>query len=125
VFGQKISQLHTPTVACGRAKEILQEFHALGPSAQRIRGWDGYDVGYNPDTGRWWQRFGQALSDVHGRYLEYDIAWIVGGYKDPDHREVLAHEALHVYLNEIRSPMTFNEQHAWIATEAPKCAGTA
>jgi hypothetical protein len=39
--------------------------------------------------------------------------------------KLLAHEALHWYLNEINSPLMGEEAHAWIATEEKRCAGTA
>ena len=118
MLGDKIAQLHTPTAACARAKGILEELHATGPGAQRIRGWDGYDVQWDPEDQRYEQRYGQVLSDQQGRYIQYDIHWVL---RD---QQLLAHEALHIYLNEINSPMTGKEAHAWIGTEEKKCAGT-
>lgn len=123
VLREKISKLRTPTEACARAKAILQEFHALGASARRIRGWDGYDVQYDSVDERYEQRFGQVLSDAEGRYIEFDIGWIMADRTNPDELEVLAHEALHIYLHENRSPMTLNEAHTWIGTEQASCAG--
>jgi hypothetical protein len=123
VLGRKISQLRTHTEACARAKAILQEFHALGADAKRIRGWDGYDVQYDSVKGRYTQRFGQVLSDSDGRYIEFDIGWIMADRTNPDDVEVLAHEALHMYLNEINSAMTGDEAHSWIRTEQARCAG--
>jgi hypothetical protein len=50
---------------------------------------------------------------------------VLGNRTNPHPQELLAHEALHVYLAEINAPMTYDEQHAWIKIEAPRCAGTA
>ena len=119
LLGQKISQLRTSTAACARAKGILEEFHAMGPQAQRIRVWEGHDVQWDPEDQRYEQRLGQVLSDVHGRYIEYDAYWVM---RD---QELIAHEALHMYLNEINSPLTGKEAHVWIAAEEKRCAGTA
>lgn len=115
-LGEKIAKLHAPTAACARAKGILQEAHAAGPGAQRIRVWDGYDVQWDSEDERYEQRYGQNLSDSQGRYIEYDSYWMLND------QELLAHEALHWYLNEQNSPMTGKEAHAWIAQEQVKCA---
>lgn len=114
----QISNLQTPTAACARAKQILQELHAFGPGSQRLRAWDGYDI-YRNGSGQLVQRLGQNLSDVQGRYIEFDSYWAV---RDP---EVLAHEALHWYLDEIRSPLLGEANEDWVHAEDDKCIGKA
>jgi len=119
----KIHDLLEPTPACARAKAILLDLVAQGPAAMRIRGWTGYDVFYDPSKGEYRQKFGQVLSDAQGRYIQYDIDWVTTDRQDPDDREVIVHEGLHMYLNEINSPLMGQAAEDWMTSEQKKCVG--
>jgi hypothetical protein len=115
LLGQRINALRTTTAECASARQILQNLHAQGPQAGRLRLWDGYDVYYDAERQRWMQRYGQNLSDAQGRFLEYDSKWV---FDDPT---VLVHEALHYYLDQIGSTLQGDDNEDWVRSKQGSC----
>lgn len=115
LLGQRINSLRTHTVECAAVKQILQNLYAQGIDGGRIIFWDGYDIYWDAAREKWRQRTGQNLSDIQGRYLEYDAHWVL---LDPS---VLVHEALHYYLNEINSPLYGEANEDWVLAREDTC----
>lgn len=115
LLGQRISAIRTTTTECAGAKQILENLYAQGRTAGRLMLWDGYDVYYDPEKGVWMQRYGQNLSDTQGRYLEFDSKWV---FDDP---EVLVHEALHYYLDQIGSSLYGDDNENWVKSKQGNC----
>lgn len=101
---------------CRGAKQALQAFADKGRASQRLRFWDGYDKPADDE-----QVYGQNLSDPDGRYIQYDSYWI---WHMP---ELLAHEGIHHWLNQLAvagTPRTLpagmtNEQ--WVRSVDQNC----
>jgi hypothetical protein len=81
----------------------------------RIRLWDGRN--YVPGTNEQEMAWGQQNADARGRIMELD------SYLAFANRSLVAHEALHAYLNSINSPMSQKDQETWIRAREEECAG--
>ncbi|HEX2208140.1 MAG TPA: hypothetical protein VHG93_10700 [Longimicrobium sp.] len=103
------------TEYCRGAKAIAQEMYAAGREGGRLVLWDGRN--YEPGTNQQRMIWGRNDSDSRGRIIEMDsyLAFAVPS--------LLAHEALHAYLNSINWPGTVKEQDDWIRTRETECAG--
>lgn len=114
-LGQKIARMTENTEYCRAAKAIAQEMYAAGREGGRIVLWNGrnYELGTNQQKMVW----GKNSSDSRGRIIELDsyLAFAV--------HSLLAHEALHAYLNSINWLGTVKEQDAWIYARETECAG--
>jgi len=77
--------------------------------------WDGrnYEPGSNQERMLW----GRNSSDARGRGMELDSYLLFAS------RTLVAHEALHAYLNSINYVGTVDEQHSWIKARQSECAG--
>jgi hypothetical protein len=114
-LGEIINRMTTGTEYCQGAKAQAQGMYADGRINGRIRLWDGrnYIAGTNQTRMKW----GQPNSDARGRIMELD------SYLAFASRSLVAHEALHAYLNSISSPMTHDEREDWILAHERECAG--
>ncbi|MFL5382542.1 MAG: hypothetical protein ACJ8GN_08540 [Longimicrobiaceae bacterium] len=111
----RINAMQDSLPECAEAKGYAQELVAQG--ADRFRVWNGYDKYPDPDSPTGYsQRFGYNSSDANGRILVYDSYWL---FED---RTLVAHEALHNYLNRINSPLLGKANENWVREWAEKCA---
>ena len=111
----RINAMQDSLPECAQAKAFAQELVAQG--SDRFQVWNGYDVYPDPEReSGWGQRIGYNSSDARGRILVFDSHWL---FRD---RTVVAHEALHNYLNRIRSPLTGKDNERWVSQWASKCA---
>ncbi len=114
-LGQVVDRMTENTDYCREAKALAQEMYAAGREGGRIVLWDGRN--YVPGTNQQRMTWGRNDSDYRGRIIELD------SYLAFTLRSLLAHEALHAYLNSINWPGTRDEQEAWILARESECAG--
>lgn len=114
-LGQKVDRMTENTEYCRGAKVIAQEMYAAGREGGRIVLWDGRN--YKPGTNQQEMVWGKNSSDSRGRIIEMD-SYLV--FNVPS---LLAHEALHAYLNSINWPGTVQEQEDWVRARETECAG--
>jgi hypothetical protein len=114
-LGEIINRMTTGTEYCQGAKAQAQGMYAAGRINARIRLWNGRN--YIPGTNNQGMSWGQQNADARGRIMELD------SYLAFANRSLVAHEALHAYLNSIGSPMTHDEQEDWIRGHEGECAG--
>jgi len=100
---------------CRTAKALAQEMYAAGRVNGRIRLWDGRN--YIPGTNNQGMLWGRNGSDWRGRTLELDSYLVFAT------RSLLAHEALHAYLNATNNQMSVEDQELWIREKETECAG--
>lgn len=114
-LGQTVDRMTENTDYCRGAKAIAQGMYAAGREGGRLVLWDGRN--YIPGTNQKGMTWGRNDSDYRGRIIELDsyLAFAVPS--------LLAHEALHAYLNSINWPGTRDEQDAWIEGRESECAG--
>lgn len=103
------------TEYCRAAKAIAQGMYAAGREGGRIVLWDGRN--YKPGTNQQQMVWGKNSSDSRGRIIEMDsyLAFAVPS--------LLAHEALHAYLNSINWLGTLDEQEEWVGARETECTG--
>lgn len=103
------------TEYCREAKAIARGMYAAGREGGRIVLWNGRN--YKPGTNQQEMVWGKNSSDSRGRIIEMDsyLAFAVPS--------LLAHEALHAYLNSINWPGTVDEQEDWVSARETECAG--
>ena len=100
---------------CAQAKIYAQELVARG--RDRFLVWNGYDKYPDPESETGFsQRYGYNTSDSQGRILVFDSYWLM---RD---RTLVAHEALHNYLNRINSALMGKENERWVREWDDKCA---
>ncbi|HEU0078407.1 MAG TPA: hypothetical protein VFQ76_12195 [Longimicrobiaceae bacterium] len=114
-LGAAIEAIRENPAECKGAKDALRGLFAQGPQADRFRLWDGYDKYWDEDLGKDQQRVGQNLSDVQGRYIEYDSYWV---WNDPT---LVVHEGLHLWLYQTNSPLMGKANEDWVTATAPNC----
>jgi hypothetical protein len=114
-LGQIVNRMTENTDYCRAAKRFAQDMYAAGREGGRIVLWDGRN--YIPGTNQQGMLWGRNGSDSRGRTIEMDsyLAFRV--------RSLLAHEALHTYLDSINWGGTPTEQDAWIEVREGECAG--
>ena len=114
-LGQKVARMTENTDYCRGAKAIAQGMYAAGREGGRLVLWNGRN--YVPGTNQQRMTWGRNDSDYRGRIIELDsyLAFAVPS--------LLAHEALHAYLDSINWPGTRDEQEAWIEHRESECAG--
>lgn len=100
---------------CRAAKALAQGMYAAGREGGRLVLWDGRN--YVPGTNQQGMLWGKNDSDYRGRIIQLD------SYLAFQVRSLLAHEALHAYLNSINWPGTPTEQDTWIGARESECAG--
>jgi hypothetical protein len=111
----KIASMKDSPQECADAKRFAQELVAMGSG--RFKVWDGYDVYADPASPTGFsQRYGYNDADPYGRILVFDAYWL---QHMPD---LVAHEALHNYLARINSPLTGDQNEAWVRQWADVCA---
>jgi hypothetical protein len=114
-IGVIVNRMTANTAYCRRAKELAQQMYAAGPVNARIILWDGRN--YVPNTNMQRMLWGRNGADARGRKLELD------SYLVFNTRSLLAHEALHSYLNDVNSPMSATDQEIWVREHETECAG--
>ena len=114
-LGETVARMTENTDYCRGAKAIAQGMYAAGRDGGRVVLWDGRN--YEPGTNQKKMTWGRNDSDYRGRIIELDsyLAFAV--------RSLLAHEALHAYLNSINWPGSLAEQEAWVRGRESECAG--
>ena len=101
---------------CLGAKNALRALYARGRTSGRFRFWDGYDR-----MGPREQRYGQNLSDSHGRYIEYDSHWV---WKSST---LVAHEGIHAWMAQhpdnqgLVNPPEGTSMERWVEQMAAQC----
>ena len=110
-LGRVIESLREDIHECREAKTILQDFYAQGLEGGRFRFWDGKDL----NAARTSQRYGFMSSDARGRIIVYDSYYAVSD------KGTVVHEALHVYLNNINSPINGEENELWVKQWQKTC----
>jgi hypothetical protein len=113
--GQQVARMTENTDYCRGAKAIAQGMYAAGREGGRIILWDGRN--YEPGTNQRRMIWGRNDSDIRGRIIEMD-SYLVSRVPS-----LLAHEALHAYLNSINWPGTVDEQEDWVSARETECAG--
>ncbi len=111
LFGSVIESIREDVHECREAKAILQSYYAQGRVRGRFRFWDGKDL----NAARTRQRFAFMSSDAGGRVINLD------GYFALRDKGVVVHEALHVYLNNINSPLRGTDNEDWVFQWEEKC----
>lgn len=114
-LGEIIRRMTTETDYCRGAKALAEDMYTAGRINGRIRLWNGRN--YVPGTNEQEMAWGQQNSDARGRIMELD------SYLAFATRSLVAHEAMHAYLNSISSPMSQKEQETWIRAREGECAG--
>lgn len=114
-LGQKVDRMTENTDYCRQAKAIARGMYAAGREGGRIVLWDGRN--YEPGTNQQRMVWGKNSSDSRGRIIELD------SYLAFNVPSLLAHEALHAYLNSINWPGTRDEQEDWVGARETECAG--
>lgn len=114
-LGQTVARMTENTDYCRAAKTIAQEMYAAGREGGRIVLWNGRN--YVPGTNQQEMTWGRNDSDYRGRIIEMD------SYLAFQVPSLLAHEALHAYLDSINWPGTLDEQEAWVRGRESECAG--
>jgi hypothetical protein len=114
-LGETVDRMTENTDYCRGTKALAREMYAAGREGGRIVLWDGRN--YVPGTNQQRMVWGRNDSDWRGRIIEMDsyLAFAVPS--------LLAHEALHAYLNSINWPGTREEQEAWVSARESECAG--
>lgn len=110
-LGRVIESLREDIHECREAKNILRNFYAQGLEGGRFRFWDGKDL----NAKRTGQRYGFISSDSRGRVIVYDSYYAVSD------KGTVVHEALHVYLNNINSPLMDDANEKWVAEWEETC----
>jgi len=110
-----VARMTTDTDYCRAAKGFAQEMYDAGREGGRMKVWDGRN--YEPGSNRERMLWGKNSSDARGRGMDLDSYMIFAV------RSLVAHEALHAYLNSINAPGSPTEQHAWIHAREDECAG--
>jgi hypothetical protein len=103
-LGLQISSIREDVHECREAKSILTVAHGRGMDGGRIQVWDGAWM----LNGRRNQRFAFMDSDSAGRIMVVD--WFQAVQK----KDILVHEALHTYLNNINSPLRGLDAESWV-----------
>jgi hypothetical protein len=114
-LGQIVARMTENTDYCRGAKAIAQGMYAAGREGGRIVLWNNRN--YKPGTNQQEMIWGRNGSDTRGRTIEMD------SYLAFQVPSLLAHEALHAYLNSINWPGTLDEQEAWVRGRESECAG--
>jgi hypothetical protein len=114
-LGQAVDRMTENTDYCRGAKALAREMYAAGREGGRIVLWNGRN--YKPGTNQREMTWGRNDSDYRGRIIEMD------SYLAFQVPSLLAHEALHAYLNSINWPGTRDEQETWVAARELECAG--
>lgn len=91
------------------------EQYRTGRRKERHWLWNGRN--YEPGSNQKRMVWGKNSSDSRGRIIEMD------SYLAFDVPSLLAHEALHAYLNSINWPGTRDEQEDWVGARETECAG--
>lgn len=110
-IGEQIESIREDVHECREAKSILRSAFGAGMDAGRIQVWDGK---WLLDGGRR-QRTGYIDSDAAGRIVVLD------GYWAERQKDVAVHEALHVYLNNINSPLQGPDNERWVGSMEEVC----
>lgn len=114
-LGQTVDRMTENTDYCRGAKAIAREVYAAGREGGRMVLWDGRN--YVPGTNQQKMIWGRNSSDYRGRIIQMD------SYLAFEVPSLLAHEALHAYLNSINWLGTPEEQEAWVSGRESECAG--
>lgn len=114
-LGDKVDRMTESSEYCREAKAIVQGMYAAGREGGRIVFWDGRN--YEPGSNQKKMVWGKNSSDSRGRIIELD------SFLAFDVPSLLAHEALHAYLNSINWQGTTQEQEDWVRAREIECAG--